>query len=133
MSSSSLLLSFSLSLSLSDSSGAATSPFVIDQAIEAMYTAKMPIAIPPTILHMSWWPNSLNPAISAVKRSNNRVYIFELLSKTIGFLSLRNMRPREKAPRMLEMAEPTTLPTASEERWRAMDITTTASFLEDQI
>ena len=66
-----------------------------------------------------------------VKRSNNRVYILELLSKTIGFLSLRNMRLSEKAPRMLEMADLTMLLTASEERWRAMDITIIASFLKD--
>jgi len=38
----------------------------------------------------------LSPAISMVKRSKNRVYILELLSKTIGFLSLSKYETKGK-------------------------------------
>jgi hypothetical protein len=52
----------------------------------------------------------------------------ELRSKWIGLFLPWNKRPREKAPRIFEMAEPTILPIARDARLRARDAITTASY-----
>jgi hypothetical protein len=91
---------------------------------------KRPIIIPPTILHITWSPNPASPATRTVKKSNNRVYVFELLSNVTQPSPLWTKRPMEKAPRMLEIVEPTMFPTARDDRWRASETTTTASFVD---
>ncbi|KJR82140.1 uncharacterized protein SPSK_03797 [Sporothrix schenckii 1099-18] len=62
-------------------------------------------------------------AASVVTTKSNAAYTFALRSKVQWPGWTRS--PREKAPRMFEMEEPTTLPTARDERrWRIAAKTT---------
>ncbi len=63
---------------------------------------------------------------AVVKASNKPVYIFALRSNvtSVG----ENIRPKEKAPRILEMEEPRILPKAREEWFWLMEAMTTASY-----
>ena len=62
-----------------------------------------------------------------VTRNKAPAYIFELRSN-ITTRSGKRRRPREKAPRMLEMEDPTTLPRPIDERSCKIDAKTTASW-----
>jgi hypothetical protein len=63
-----------------------------------------------------------------VRTSKMSEYMRELRSNWIGVSLSWNKRPREKAPRIFEMAEPTILPMARDARLRARDAITTASY-----
>jgi hypothetical protein len=73
------------------------------------------------------FPKYAEATNAVVKGKSKAVYIFALVSKDT--LPGENRIPREKAPRMLEMVEPTTLPKASRDRCWRVAATTTANWL----
>ena len=75
-------------------------------------------------------PRKVSRVAKRVKTSKSKEYIFELRSNTIFWLVEWNKSPREKAPRMLDIVEPTIFPTARDDRFRATDAMTTTSFVE---
>lgn len=124
--SSPLSLALSLSSSLSESSGPVTSPFLIAQDIEPTYSTNITMS---TIPAARRWKSSLNASEAAARietASYRTVYRFELASK-LRLSVLEKSKPREKAPSMLEIADPTTFPVARELRPRATENITTAS------
>ena len=113
-----------LSLSLSKSSGTVNIPLYIHQLTDARYITKVKINMAPTILPRYFAMHS--PKIADVTSKRRAVYIFELVSNVVR-PGGKNNSPREKAPRIFEMVEPTTLPMAREERPCATEAITTAS------
>jgi len=89
--------------------------------------AKNATSSEPETNHMTFVVKYVMGVTQVVKTSKMSEYMRELRSKTMGLSWLWNRRPREKAPNMFEMAEPTMLPMARDARLRARDATTTAS------
>lgn len=72
-------------------------------------------------------------ATAVVKTKSAREYIRELLSNSSVSVLSEHSKPKEKAPRMLEMAAPMMLPTARDDRPCASDATTTANYFRQPV
>ena len=90
--------------------------------------AKKTMRMDPHASHIIYVEKYVMGATKVVRTSRAREYMRELWSKRIGSSLSWNKRPREKAARMFEMAEPTTLPMARDARLRARDAITTTSY-----
>jgi len=112
------------SLSESESTGGATIPLYIAHAIEPIYTTNVEMNTTP--------PNrpkeekkSMNRVKSVVNPNKALVYILAERSKVMDVGA--KIRPREKAPRILEMEDPRMFPRAREDCCCEMEAITTTS------